>query len=190
MQAICLLFSFWWTLICNFLHEASPWCQKNMPVSLFWRKFKNDPFWPKLTQIRPKFGHSWNSWKSWKNLKVGVLEIAFKQVPFIFRPTTCTYSESWVPVEIALAPPPPPPTPGGGGNKNDPKKFFDKNFEKVFFSKSKKKQFGRRKSTFCPYEHHYDSPLSTLRKILKFLKWRFFALFFRKKSKKIFFLFL
>ena len=49
-----------------------------------------------------------------------------------------------------------------------------KNFEFVFvFSKSKKNYFGRQKSTFSPYEHHYDSPLPTLRKILKFLKWRF-----------------
>ena len=30
-----------------------------------------------------------------KNLKVGVFEIDFKQVPFVFRQTTCIYSESW-----------------------------------------------------------------------------------------------
>ena len=40
-----------------------------------------------------------NSWKSLKNLKVGVLETDFKQVPFVFRQTTCTYFESWGPVE-------------------------------------------------------------------------------------------
>ena len=36
----------------------------------------------------------WNSWKSQKNLKVGVFETDFKQVPFVFLQTTCTYSES------------------------------------------------------------------------------------------------
>ena len=82
-----------------FCTKPSLWSWKNIPVSLFWRKFKKDPFCLKLTQIRPKFGHSW---KSWKNLKVGVLETAFKQVQFIFRQTTCTYSESWGPVEIAF----------------------------------------------------------------------------------------
>ena len=34
----------------------------------------------------------WNSWKSLKNLKVGVFEIDFMQVPFVFRQTTCTYN--------------------------------------------------------------------------------------------------
>ena len=38
-------------------------------------------------------------WKSLKNLKVGVFETDFKQVPFVLRQTTCTYSESWGPVE-------------------------------------------------------------------------------------------
>ena len=71
--------------------------------------------------------------------------------------------------------------------KNFKKKFL-KNFEFFFFSKSKK-TFGRQKSTFCPYEHHYDSPLPTLRKILKFLKWRFFALFF-EKNQKFYYLFI
>ena len=57
-------------------------------------------------QNLPKFGlylANWagccNSWKSLKNLKVGVYETDFKQVPFVFRQTTCTYSESWGPVE-------------------------------------------------------------------------------------------
>ena len=44
--------------------------------------------------------------KSLKNLKVGVFETDFKQVLFVFRQTTCTYSESWGPVEIAFDPPP------------------------------------------------------------------------------------
>ena len=30
-----------------------------------------------------------------ENLKVGVFETDFKQVPFVFRQTTHTYSESW-----------------------------------------------------------------------------------------------
>ena len=38
-------------------------------------------------------------WKSLKNLKVGVFETDFKQVPFVFRQITCTYSESCGPVE-------------------------------------------------------------------------------------------
>ena len=74
------------------------------------------------------------------------------------------------------------------------KKNGVKNFENFlfffllfFFSKSKKNYFGRKKSTFCPDEHHYDSPLPTLRKILKFLKWRFFAFFFEKNQKNYFF---
>ena len=44
-------------------------------------------------------------WKSLKNLKVGVFETDFKQVPFVFRQTTCTYSESWGPVESLCDPP-------------------------------------------------------------------------------------
>ena len=38
-------------------------------------------------------------WKSLKNLNIGVFETDFKQVQFVFRQTTCTYSESWGPVE-------------------------------------------------------------------------------------------
>ena len=41
-------------------------------------------------------------WKSRKNLKVGVFETDFKQVPFVFRQITCKYSESWGPVENLL----------------------------------------------------------------------------------------
>ena len=37
--------------------------------------------------------------KSPENQKVGVFETDFKQVPFRFRQTTRTYSESWRPVE-------------------------------------------------------------------------------------------
>ena len=57
-------------------------------------------------QNLPKFGLYFanlagccNSWKSLKNLKVGVFETDFKQVLFVFRQTTCTYSESSGPVE-------------------------------------------------------------------------------------------
>ena len=64
-------------------------------------------------QNLPKFGlylanlaGCCNSWKWLKNLKVGVFETDFKQVPFIFRQTTCTYSESWGPVEKFFDPPP------------------------------------------------------------------------------------
>ena len=34
-----------------------------------------------------------------KNLKLGLFETDFKPVPFVFRQTTCKYSESWRPVE-------------------------------------------------------------------------------------------
>ena len=61
----------------------------------------------------PNFGLSlanlagcWNSWKSRKNLKVGGFETYFKQVSFLFQQTTCTYSESWGPVENFFDPPP------------------------------------------------------------------------------------
>ena len=50
-----------------------------------------------------------NNWKSLKNLKVGVFETDFKQVPFVFRQTTCTYSECWGPAENLCDPYTPPP---------------------------------------------------------------------------------
>ena len=61
-------------------------------------------------QIDPNLAYIWliwldvcsslfKGWKSLKNLKVGVFETDFKQVPFVYRQTTCTYSESWGPVE-------------------------------------------------------------------------------------------
>ena len=43
---------------------------------------------------------SLKGWESLKNLKVGVFETDFKQVPFVLQQTTHTYSESWGPVEI------------------------------------------------------------------------------------------
>ena len=36
-----------------FCTKPSLWSRKKTTVSLFWRKFKNDPFWRKLTQIWP-----------------------------------------------------------------------------------------------------------------------------------------
>ena len=53
--------------------------------------------------IWPDVGNSlFKGWKSLKNLKVGVLETDVKQVPFLFRQTTHTYSESWGSVENFL----------------------------------------------------------------------------------------
>ena len=69
-----------------------------------------------------------------KNLKVGVSETDFKQVPFVFRQTTCTYSESWGPVENFCDPPLHHPNrksqkiPGGGI------KMAEKIFVSKFFS--------------------------------------------------------
>ena len=77
----------------------------------------------------------WNSWKSRKNLKVGGFETDFKQVPFVFRQTTSTYSESWGPVEKFFDPPP-----GGwvgGGQKMTQKlNFGSKNVFPQFFLKN------------------------------------------------------
>ena len=39
----------------------------------------------------------------------------------------------------------------------------------MFFQNPKKKLFRATTFTFCPYKHHYYSPLPSLRKILKFL---------------------
>ena len=59
-----------------------------------------------------------------------------------------------------------------------------------FFHRSKigTNILGEKKSTFCPFEHPYDSPLPTLRKFLKFLKLRFFAFFSKKNQHFYFFL--
>ena len=40
-----------------FCTKPSLWSRKKMTFSHFLGKFKNGPFWPKLTQIWPKFGH-------------------------------------------------------------------------------------------------------------------------------------
>ena len=52
-----------------------------------------------MAKSDPNLAGCWNSWKSQKNLKVGVFETDFKQVPFVFRQTTCIFSESLKPVE-------------------------------------------------------------------------------------------
>ena len=62
--------------------------------------------WPKFDLNLANLAGCWNSWISQKNKKVGVFETDFKQVPFVFRQTTCTYSESWRPVENFCDPPP------------------------------------------------------------------------------------
>ena len=70
-------------------------------------------------------------WKSLKNLKVGVFGTDFKQVPFVFRLTTYTYSESLGPVENLCDPPHPHPRRGAAVGKKiteKPKKMTEKNF--------------------------------------------------------------
>ena len=47
----------------NFCTKPSLWSQKDMTVSIFWRKFKNGPFWPKLTQIWRKCGQNDHKWR-------------------------------------------------------------------------------------------------------------------------------
>ena len=60
-----------------------------------------------------------------ENLKVGVFGTDFKQVPFVFRQTSCTYSESWGPIENFCDP---PPLWGGGEKITQKSKFGSKNF--------------------------------------------------------------
>ena len=81
--------------------------------------------WPKFDLNLANLAGCWNSWISQKNKKVGVFETDFKQVPFVFRQTTCTYSESWRPLENVCD----PPSRAGGWVKKWPKKIFRvKNF--------------------------------------------------------------
>ena len=75
---------------------------KNVPSAFL----KKNPVLPILAKNCPKLAiwldvcnSLFKGWKSLKNLKVGVFETDFKQVPFVFRQTTHTYSESWGPVE-------------------------------------------------------------------------------------------
>ena len=60
-------------------------------------------------------------WESLKNLKVGVFETDFNQVHFVFRQTTCTYSESWGLVENL-----------GGQKMTQKPKFVSKIFPPIF----------------------------------------------------------
>ena len=70
--------------------------EKNGP-NAFLKKIPFCPFWPAI--LLDVCSSLFKGWKSLKNLKVGVFETNFKQVPFIFWQTTHTYSESWGPVE-------------------------------------------------------------------------------------------
>ena len=82
-----------------FCSKHSLWSRKIHTFSLFGGNLKMALFgqnWPKFYL---NLAGCWNSWKSQKNKKVGVFETDFKQVLFVFRQTTCTYSESWRPVE-------------------------------------------------------------------------------------------
>ena len=50
-----------------FCTKPSVWSRKKNYYFVFLGKFKNYPFWPKLTQIWPKFGHIW-LYQSWSKL--------------------------------------------------------------------------------------------------------------------------
>ena len=91
---------------------------KNVPSAFL----KKNPVLPILAKNCPKLAiwlDVWmclfKGWKCLKTLKVGVFETDFKQVPFLFRPITCTYSESWGPVENFCVPPHSHPLWGGRG---------------------------------------------------------------------------
>ena len=81
--------------------------------------------WPKFDLNLANLAGCWNSWISQKNKKVGVFGTDFKQVPFVFRQTTCTYSESWRPLENVCDPPLPWV---GVGEKMTEKNFSGQNF--------------------------------------------------------------
>ena len=73
---------------------------------MFQMLFVKNPVLPILAKNRPKLAiwldvcnSLFKGWESLKNLTVGVFETDFKQVPFVLRQTTHTYSESWGPVE-------------------------------------------------------------------------------------------
>jgi len=80
--------------------------EKNVPIAFL----KKIPVLPILAKNCPKLAiwldvctSLFKGWESLKNLKVGVFETDFKQVPFVLRQTTHTYSESWGPVENFIA---------------------------------------------------------------------------------------
>ena len=161
---------------------------KKVTFSLFHRKFENGPFLPKMVQNwakRPKMGvfriffensalefpnflQEAQSLESKKNDGFG-FSGKFQKWPFLTK----------IDPNLALISP-------FGLRNGLATFFFRQNFEKklIFFFKNRKKiYFGRKKSTFCPSDPHYDLPLLTLRKFLKCLKRRFFAFFSRKKLK-------
>ena len=78
---------------CNlliFCFKPSLWSWKKMTFSLFLWNFKNGPFWSKLTQIWPKFGHIW-LYETWsmgvqKKLASKILKIFyFFFIFFLFK---------------------------------------------------------------------------------------------------------
>ena len=83
--------------------------EKNFPNAFL----KKNPVLPILTKNCPKLA-IWldvclfKGWESLKNLIVVVFETDFKQVPFVLRQTTHTYSESWGPVDNFFDHLPPP----------------------------------------------------------------------------------
>ena len=90
-------------------------CEKNVSSAfliIFTILAKN---WSKLAIWLDVWESHFKGWKSLKNLKVGVFETDFKKDPFVYRQTTCTYSESWGPIENLCDTPPPPPHGGGRG---------------------------------------------------------------------------
>ena len=97
---------------------------------MFQTLLKKIPVLPILAKNCPKLAiwldvctSLFKGWESLKNLKVGVFETDFKQVPFVLWQTTHTYSESWGPVENLCDP---------LGVKNDQKIFWVKNFSPNF----------------------------------------------------------
>ena len=67
--------------------------------ALFWIF---SPFWSSFGWMCARVSlRAGNPWKTC----VGVFETDFKQFQFVFRQTTCTYSESWGPVEKIFWPP-------------------------------------------------------------------------------------
>ena len=96
------------------------------------RAFNSERNVPKLAICLDVCNSLFKGWKSLKNLKVGVFESDFKQVPFAFRQTTCKYSESWGPVENFLTHSPPP----GGEKMTQKPKFVSKIFFPSFWLKN------------------------------------------------------
>ena len=106
--------------------------EKNVPKAFL----KKNPVLPILAKNCPKLAiwldvcnSPFKGWESLKNLKVGVFETDFKQVPFALRQTTHTYSESWGPVENFFDPP-------GAKKMTQKPKFVSKKFFPYFCLKN------------------------------------------------------